>query len=96
MTANPSTPEYSTADGDAPAFTEGAYDVDEEAVAGESTRKAPLNEEDMQEKERPGLIIFCLMIIFAALAGGLYMTRKYYLMYMDELIYEADRKKEER
>lgn len=54
------------------------------------------NNEALQEKERPGLIIFCLLIIFAALAGGLYMTRKYYLMYMDELIYEADRKKEER
>ncbi|MBS6524750.1 MAG: NEAT domain-containing protein [Peptoniphilaceae bacterium] len=94
--ASSSTPEYSTADGDAPAFAEGAYDVDEEAVAGESTRKAPLNEEAMQEKERPGLIIFCLTIIFAALGGGAYMTRKYYRMYMDELIYEAERERESR
>ena len=94
MTANPSTPEYSTADRDVPAFTEGAYDVDEEAVAGESTRKAPLNEEDMQEKERPGLIILCLTVIFAALGGGVYMTRKYYRMYMDEVIYEAERERE--
>lgn len=94
--ASSSTPEYSTADGDAPAFAEGAYDVDEEAVAGESTRKAPLNEEAMQEKERPGLIIFCLTIIFAALGGGVYMTRKYYRMYMDELIYEAERERESR
>ena len=96
MTASPSTPEYSTADGDAPAFAEGAYDVGEEAVAEESTQKAPLDEEDMQEKERPGLIIFCLTIIFAALGGGAYMTRKYYRMYMDELIYEAERERESR
>ena len=93
--ASSSTPEYSTADGDAPAFAEGAYDVGEEAVAEESTQKAPLDEEDMQEKERPGLIIFCLTIIFAALGGGAYMTRKYYRMYMDEVMYEADRKREE-
>lgn len=92
--ASSSTPEYSTADGDAPAFAEGAYDVDEEAVAGESTRKAPLNEEAMQEKERPGLIILCLTVIFAALGGGVYMTRKYYRMYMDEVIYEAERERE--
>lgn len=96
MTASPSTPEYSTADGDALAFAEGAYDVGEEAVAEESTQKAPLDEEDMQEKERPGLIIFCLTIIFAALGGGAYMTRKYYRMYMDELIYEAERERESR
>lgn len=96
MTASPSTSEYSTADGDAPAFAEGAYDVGEEAVAEESTQKAPLDEEDMQEKERPGLIIFCLTIIFAALGGGAYMTRKYYRMYMDELIYEAERERESR
>ncbi|WP_167627203.1 NEAT domain-containing protein [Aedoeadaptatus pacaensis] len=64
--------------------------------AGDTADLHPTNNEALQEKERPGLIIFCLMIIFAALAGGLYMTRKYYLMYMDELIYEADRKKEER
>lgn len=94
--ASSSTPEYSTADGDAPAFAEGAYDVGEEAVAEESTQKAPLDEEDMQEKERPGLIIFCLTIIFAALGGGAYMTRKYYRMYMDELIYEAERERESR
>lgn len=94
--ASSSTPEYSTADGDASAFAEGAYDVGEEAVAEESTQKAPLDEEDMQEKERPGLIIFCLTIIFAALGGGAYMTRKYYRMYMDELIYEAERERESR
>ena len=64
--------------------------------AGDTADLHPTNNEVLQEKERPGLIIFCLIIIFAALAGGLYMTRKYYLMYMDELIYEADRKKEER
>ena len=64
--------------------------------AGDTADMHPTNNEVLQEKERPGLIIFCLMIIFAALAGGLYMTRKYYLMYMDELIYEADIKKEER
>ena len=94
--ASSSTPEYSTADGDAPAFAEGAYDVGEEAVAEESTQKAPLDEEDMQEKERPGLIIFCLTVIFAALGGGAYMTRKYYRMYMDEVIYEAERERESR
>ena len=94
--ASSSTPEYSTADGDAPAFAEGAYDVGEEAVAEESTQKAPLDEEDMQEKERPGLIIFCLTIIFAALGGGAYMTRKYYRMYMDEVMYEAERERESR
>lgn len=92
--ASSSTPEYSTADGDAPAFAEGAYDVGEEAVAEESTQKAPLDEEDMQEKERPGLIILCLTVIFAALGGGVYMTRKYYRMYMDEVIYEAERERE--
>ena len=64
--------------------------------AGNARDLHSTNNESLQEKERPGLIIFCLLIIFAALAGGLYMTRKYYLMYMDELIYEADRKKEER
>ena len=52
------------------------------------------NEDTREEKERPGLIIFCLTIIFAALGGGVYMTRKYYRMYMDEVIYEAERERE--
>ena len=65
-------------------------------MAEESTQKAPLDEEDMQEKERPGLIIICLTVIFAALGGGAYMTRKYYRMYMDEVMYEAERERESR
>ena len=64
--------------------------LDEEA---ESLNEG-INENRVEEKERPGLIILCLTVIFAALGGGVYMTRKYYRMYMDEVIYEAERERE--
>lgn len=94
-TVSPSTPDDTPADGEAPSFEEGSYDEGTGIADRESIPKAPVNEEELQEKERPGLIIFCLTVIFAALGGGAYMTRKYYRMYMDEVMYEADRKREE-
>lgn len=94
-TVSPSTPDDTPADGEAPSFEEGSYDEGTGIADRESIPKAPVNEEELQEKERPGLIIICLTVIFAALGGGAYMTRKYYRMYMDEVMYEADRKREE-
>lgn len=94
-TVSPSTPDDTPADGEAPSFEEGSYDEGTGIADRESIPKAPVNEEELQEKERPGLIIFCLTVIFAALGGGAYMTRKYYRMYMDEVMYEEDRKREE-
>lgn len=93
-TVSPSTPDDTLADGEAPSFEEGSYDEGTGIADRESIPKAPVNEEELQEKERPGLIIFCLTVIFAALGGGAYMTRKYYRMYMDEVIYEAERERE--
>ena len=93
-TVSPSTPDDTPADGEAPSFEEGSYDEGTGISDRESIPKAPVNEEELQEKERPGLIIFCLTVIFAALGGGAYMTRKYYRMYMDEVIYEAERERE--
>ena len=91
---SPSTPDDTPVDGEAPSFEEGSYDEGTGIADRESIPKAPVNEEELQEKERPGLIIFCLTVIFAALGGGAYMTRKYYRMYMDEVIYEAERERE--
>lgn len=73
---------------------QGAFEsaLDEEA---ESLSEG-INENRVEEKERPGLIIFCFVVIFAALGGGAYMTRKYYRMYMDEVMYEAERERESR
>ena len=93
-TVSPSTPDDTPADGEVPSFEEGSYDEGTGIADRESIPKAPVNEEELQEKERPGLIIFCLTVIFAALGGGAYMTRKYYRMYMDEVIYEAERERE--
>lgn len=92
-TVSPSTPDDTPADGEAPSFEEGSYYEGTGIADRESIPKAPVNEEELQEKERPGLIIFCLTVIFAALGGGAYMTRKYYRMYMDEVIYEAERER---
>lgn len=103
--ATPSSPVES----DGGSYEEGAFvngDFSAE-VDGQEASESALDEEAeslsegingnrVEEKERPGLIIFCFVVIFAALGGGAYMTRKYYRMYMDELMYEAERERESR
>ena len=64
--------------------------------AGNDTAAPSVEKDLLQEKERPGLIILFFILILAALGGGVYLTQKYYRMYMDELMYEADREREER
>ena len=52
-------------------------------------------EEEMQERERPGLIVFFLTLILGALGVGLYGTKKYYDLYMEEVSYEIDQRRNE-
>ena len=82
--------------GDLPAEMDG-QEASESALDEEAESLSEgINENRVEEKERPGLIIFCFVVIFAALGGGAYMTRKYYRMYMDEVMYEAERERESR
>lgn len=94
---SPSGSDSVAADVDGASYDENTFDEGEKwaEAAQEYPLGEALNEEHVQEKERPGLIIICLTVIFAALGGGAYMTRKYYRMYMDEVMYEEDRKREE-
>ena len=62
--------------------------------AGNDTVATSAEKDPLQEKERPGLIILFFILILAALGGGVYLTQKYYRMYMEELMYEADRGRE--
>ena len=52
-------------------------------------------EGEMQERERPGLIVFFLTLILGALGVGLYGTKKYYDLYMEEVSYEIDQRRNE-
>lgn len=95
---SPSGSDSLAADVDGASYDENTFDEGEKwaEAAQEYPLGEALNEEHVQEKERPGLIIVCFVVIFAALGGGAYMTRKYYRMYMDEVMYEAERERESR
>lgn len=72
-------------------------DWESDSVDAVDTVDIPSGDEvQLQEKERPGLILLFSILILAALGGGVYLTQKYYRMYMDELMYEADREREKR
>lgn len=95
---SPSGSDSLAADVDGVSYDENTFDEGEKwaEAAQEYPLGEALNEKHVQEKERPGLIIVCFVVIFAALGGGAYMTRKYYRMYMDEVMYEAERERESR
>lgn len=72
-------------------------DWESDSVDAGDTVDIPSGDEvQLQEKERPGLILLFSILILAAIGGGVYLTQKYYRMYMDELMYEADREREKR